>query len=179
MIDTKRWLLSALLSFCWPVSQAIACDIVYGDNWTFVSPTPERWRSQCGDAAPQGTNVILWPEGQRLDSANAVIYVSVFEKKAPDLQHFVSQEQASFLKDAPNASIVPMPAPRIRGMKYVLARINNAPGAKHELVAYTEGPNAYYLIVMSNDSEKILNDNRGVFARYMRDFVPMKRSNSR
>lgn len=155
---------------------ALACSIVYGDDWAFVSQAPEGWVAHCGGEAPQGTNLFMLPEGRTMEDTNAVFYVSVFDKTATDLAAFVREDQANAAKNAPGARIGALTLREVKDRRMVLTRIEGAPGAKHEFVAYAEGPNAYYLIVMSCDTKALLERNRTAFTGFLNDFRSMERA---
>lgn len=157
-------------------SSAYACNIVSGKNWAFTSKTPVGWNSVCGKNSWPGTVLSQWPADQKPATTNALLYVSVFDKNFPTLQEFVINEQSNYKKEVPEAIIKKIKAPAMKGQpNYILVEIKNA-GGKHEIAAYLEGPNAYYLIISSNNTAALLKKNRKVFMTYIRDFLPMERS---
>jgi hypothetical protein len=171
---TRKLLLTLALGLMSPV--ALACNIIYGKDWAFVSQAPEGWNAYCGEDAPPGTNLVMLPQGKTWEDTDAVLYVSVFDRTQPDLAAFVRDEQKSFLAESPSAKIAPL---ELRGKKrpgMIFNRIDGARGGKYELAAYAEGPHAYYLIVLSNDSAALRERNRAAFIEYLDGFHAMKRS---
>ena len=166
----------ALLLLIGLSSPAVACGIVYGSDWAFLSDDPAGWDSACGDQSLDGTAITLWPAKQGLSKASAIIYVTVSNKDPAGLKAFAKDEQARFKKSSPlsRVSVVPTPA-KAGKYSYVLARFNNAPGKREELVAYLEGPTANFVLVLSADSVAEFNAYEPAFLKYVARFVPMTR----
>lgn len=176
MSNLRNALRIFFLSLILVSSSSYACDIVYGKDWSFVSKAPKNWNSACGENSLPGTNISLWPNGQKMETTTSLLYVQVFNKSLPNLKSFAADEQANVRKGVPNVSITPIKAPNIKGQpNYILVKLANLPGNKHELAAYLEGPNAYYLIVLSNDTPSLLEKHRKVFMAYVANFTPMGR----
>ena len=171
---SRQLLLSLILCLTSPA--VLACNIIYGKEWAFVSQPPEGWNGYCGDEAPPGTNLLMLPEGKTWEDTDAVLYVSVFDRTQPDLAAFVRDEQKSFLAESPSAKITPLQLPGKARPGMILTRIDGAGGGKYELAAYAEGPHAYYMIVLSNDSAALRERNRAAFVDYLDGFHAMERS---
>ena len=170
----RRLLLILALGLMSPA--APACNIIYGKEWAFVSQAPAGWEGYCGEDAPQGTNLLMLPEGKTWEDTDAVLYVSVFDRTQPDLAAFVRDEQKSFLAESPSAKITPLQLPGKARPGMIFTRIDGAGGEKYELAAYAEGPHAYYMIVLSNDSAALRERNRAAFIEYLDGFHAMERS---
>ena len=164
----------ALLLLASASMPAAACDIVYGDDWAFASEAPKGWISACGDDAMEGTSLTLWPKDQPAADADALIYVTVNDKNPVGLQAFALDEQARFKQSAPGASVV-VQAVSDAPTKYILVRYSHASGNREELVAYMEGPNVYYVFVLTAGSESVLNKDRPAFLEYLASVIPMDR----
>ena len=169
----NTWLLSLLLASTSPA--AFACNVIYGSNWAFVSQPPPGWSDHCGDDVPPGTNLALLPKGKTWDDTHAVLYVSVFDRTQPDLATFIRDEEKSFRAESRSVKITPLQLPGKKHPGMVFARIDGALDGKYELVAYAEGPNAYYLIVLSNDSAALRERNRAAFVAFLDNFHAMRR----
>ena len=167
------WVLSLLLASVSPA--AFACNVIYGNDWAFVSQPPPGWSDYCGDDVPSGMNLALLPKGKTWDDTHAVLYVSVFDRTQPNLAAFIRDEDKSFRAESPSVKIAPLQLPVKKRPGMVFARIDGALDGKYELVAYAEGPNAYYLIVLSNDSAALRDRNRAAFVEYLDSFRAMKR----
>jgi hypothetical protein len=155
---------------------AAACSIVYGSDWAFASETPKNWESACGNSAMEGTSITLWPAKESPSNASALIYVTVSDKDPAGLAAFAEDEQAKFKRSSPASSVSQLSAPpETHKFKYVLARYNHASGNREELVAYMEGPNVYYIIVLTAKSEAVLATYRSAFLEYVEGFIPMER----
>jgi hypothetical protein len=166
-----------VLGLCLAVSApAAACSIVYGSNWAFVSAPPEGWESACADEAMKGTSITLWPAEQGASNARAYIYVTVSEKDPAGLEAFAADEQADFRKESPEATVTPEDAgPEPHQFKYVLVHYANTANDREELVAYMDGPNVYYIIVLTADSKAMFDKYRPSFQQYLDGFIPMDR----
>ena len=53
-----------VLAFLLAPQAANACDLVYGQTWSFMSKSPQGWSSACGPKAMEGSVITLWPSGQ-------------------------------------------------------------------------------------------------------------------
>lgn len=170
----SKWLLSLSLLLASPA--AFACNVIYGENWAFLSQAPAGWIGYCGDDVPTGMNLAMLPEGKTWENTHAVLYVSVFDRTQPDLAAFIRDEEKSFRAESRSVKIAPLQLPGKKRPGMVFARIDGALDGKYELVAYAEGPNAYYLIVLSNDSAALRERNRAAFVEYLDGFHTMERS---
>ena len=56
-----------------------------------------------------------------------------------------------------------------------MARYHNADGNRDELVAYVEGPAAYYMIVLTAVSAGDLENHRAALIEFLEGFIPMTR----
>ena len=166
----------ALLLLIGLSSPAFACGIVYGSDWAFLSEDPAGWDSACADQSLDGTAITLWPAKEGPTNASAIIYVTVSDKDPAGLKAFANDEQERFKKSSPISRVSAVPTPAKTGkFSYVLARFNNAPGKREELVAYLEGPTANFVLVLSADSAAAFNAYRPAFLEYVARFVPMTR----
>lgn len=136
----NQYLLTLFLGLMSPA--VIACNVIYGDEWAFISQAPEGWNGYCGEDAPPGTNLLMRPEGKTWEDTDAVLYVSVFDRSQADLAAFVHDEQTSFLAESPSARIAPLQLPGKARTGMIFTRIDDAHGDKYELAAYAEGPHA-------------------------------------
>jgi hypothetical protein len=160
-----------LLAF--PV-QAIACGIVYGSNWGFISETPDGWAAACGNGAMSGTAVTLWPKEQNPSASDALIYVTVSDKGKETLDDFIAEDIKGFKAKALKArrevtveNILPSLS------KARMVRFIDTAGKQYERVAYVEGPTAYFIVVLSADSQVHEQKYRPVFENYLAAFTPM------
>ncbi len=154
----------------------VACGIVYGSNWAFVSEPPEGWDSACGEKSMEGTSLTLWPAKQGPSKASVYIYVTVSDKDPAGLKAFAEQEQSNFKELSPELQVSALPtSPRTDKHDYVLVRLKNASGKREEIAAYLEGPSVYFIIVLTADSTATLANYKSVFLKYVADFIPMVR----
>ena len=164
-------LASALTMLSMPV---FACGIVYGTDWAFASVPPKGWDSVCGDRGWEGTNMSLWPHNQPMANPNGLIYVTVNDKNPADLTAFANDEQMRLKQSSPTSRVSKLKARKQAGKyKYILARIENAPGKREEIVAYMDGPTAFYILVLSAESASVLNSYKAAFLEYVDSFTPM------
>jgi len=152
------------------------CAIVYGDNWAFLFATPERWVSQCRAERQTGAALALWPDGTTFADAPAVMYVTVNGKEDPSLEAFAAAEQQRFRAIAPKVKVMPAgPMVAANGKRALVVRLSGDLGQNHELVAYTEGPTAYFIVVLSARNPQALEEHRPAFQALLQSFSPMKR----
>ena len=152
------------------------CAIVYGDNWAFLFATPERWVSQCRAERQTGAALALWPDGTTFADAPAVMYVTVNGKEDPSLEAFAAAEQQRFRAVAPKVKVMPGgPMVAANGKRALVVRLSGDLGQNHELVAYTEGPTAYFIVVLSARNPQALEEHRPAFQALLQSFSPMKR----
>jgi len=152
------------------------CAIVYGDNWAFLFATPERWVSQCRAERQTGAALALWPDGTTFADAPAVMYVTVNGKEDPSLEAFAAAEQQRFRAIAPKVKVTPAgPMVAANGKRALVVRLSGDLGQNHELVAYTEGPTAYFIVVLSARNPQALEEHRPAFQALLQSFSPMKR----
>ena len=154
-----------------------ACGIVYGKDWAFVTEAPTGWSSACHKQAMDGTAITLWRADQKPDSADSLIYVTVSTKDLPTLQAFASDAIAKFKSAAPSVKVSMLEPPEVSPKVNVqLVAFSNAPpGDREELVAYIEGPTAYFIAVITAQSAKALAARRQDFLAFVSKFVPMER----
>ena len=148
------------------------CNIVYGDDWGFISQPPPDWTEACGAQAMAGTAITLWPAAQTSDKAEALIYVTVSGKGNQTFDVFVAQEQASYrARDASQSSPV---ISRLRHISPTRQSIHiaNAQGGRDELVVYINGPTAYFIVVLTSDSPAHEAKYRDSFDRFLASFSP-------
>lgn len=153
---------------------ALACSIVYGKDWAFTSEIPERWSGACHTEAMAGTAMTLWPSAQRPDQADALIYVTVSARDLPSIGAFAADEQ-SRTREASPQSVVALDATVTRRDGIQVVSVSKAAGGREELVAYVEGPTAYFVIVLTATSESALSARRPGFVKFLESFRPMER----
>jgi hypothetical protein len=168
----RRLLLASTLSVL--STPVLACGIVYGTDWAFVSVPPKGWDAACGDGSMEGTNITLRPHSQPESDPNGLIYVTVNDKNPPTLGAFAIDEQTRLKHSSPATHVSQMKVPNHTGkFTYILARVQNAPGGREEIVAYLDGPTAFYILVLSAKSASVLNDYKAAFLEYVDSFTPM------
>jgi hypothetical protein len=156
------------------------CAIVYGTDWAFLFATPEGWVALCRAERQTGAALALWPQGSTFADAPAVMYVTVNGKHDPSLEAFAAAEQQRFRATAPKVTVTPVgPMPVAHGKRALVVRLAGDPGQNHELVAYTEGPTAYFILVMSARSVKALEEHQPAFQALLRSFAPMQAAHGR
>jgi hypothetical protein len=168
-----RTILGVLLALMAPLPlDAMACDIVYGDGWAFVSTAPEGWNAACGEDATDGTALTLWPSDQAPEAAHALIYVAVSDKRSDTLSSFIEGEVAGYREAAPDAgslSVGPIQdvSPTRRMIHY-----GNATGGRDELVEYIEGPSAFFIAVLTTESPSATERYKAAFESFLGGFLP-------
>jgi hypothetical protein len=168
-------LASVLVSIVWLAHAQTGCAIVYGKDWAFLFATPERWVSLCRAERQVDAALALWPEGTTFAEAPAVMYVTVSAKEEPSLEAFATVEQQRFRATAPKSKVTPVgPMAVADGKRALVVRLSGDPGQNHELVAYAEGPTAYFILVLSARSVKALEEYRPAFRALLQSFAPMK-----
>ena len=154
-----------------------ACGIVYGKDWAFLTETPTGWSSACHKQAMEGTAITLWRTDQKLDLSDALIYVTVSTKDLPTLHAFATDAVARFKASAPTVRVSVLEQPEVSPKVSVeMVSFSGAPpGDREELVAYIEGPTAYFIAVITAESAKALTARRQDFLAFVSKFVPMER----
>src|SRR5947207_13676671 len=169
-------LASALVAIASLAYAQTGCAIVYGDNWAFLFATPERWVSLCRAERQTGAALTLWPEGSTFADAPAVMYVTVSGRGDPSLEAFAAAEQQRFRASAPKVKVTPAgPMAVANGKRALVVRLSGDPGQNHELVAYTEGPTAFYIVDLSARNVQAIEEHRPAFQPLLQSFSPMKR----
>lgn len=168
-----RALAATMLSFVALASfDSHACGIVYGDDWAFISQPPAGWTAACGDQAMEETNITLWPKEHKPSESKALIYVTVSGKNGMDFDAFVQDEIARFKSNAPEPKkMVIEPQPNISATRRLI-HVANSTGAHDELVAYIEGPTAYFIVVLTSETPEITKQYRAAYQSYLDSFSP-------
>lgn len=158
-------------------SASWSCGIVYGKDWAFMTETPAGWSSACHKQAMQGTAITLWPTAQKPDSSDSLIYVTVSTKDLPTLSAFASDAIARFKASAPSVRVSQLETPAASTkIKLELVAFSGAPpGNREEIVAYIEGPTAYFIAVITAESAHALAARKTDFLAFVSKFVPMQR----
>jgi hypothetical protein len=148
------------------------CAIVDGSDWAIVSDAPEGWTVACGDDAMASTAITMWPSGETPSKATALIYVTVSDKEEGSLDTFVANEIARFKAgNVDRERLVIDRQPDVSPSRR-LVHYGNSTGDRDELVEYIEGPTAYFIVVLSTDSESLTKRHRPAFDRYIDSFSP-------
>ena len=153
----------------------LACGIVYGADWAFVSQTPDGWSEACGKEAMDKTAITLWPASQASDRSDALMYVTVSGKGEQSLDAFADEEIARFRASSKRSMVSAVRIAPALGSARRLVHITNAPGGHDELVAYIEGPTSFFIVVLSADSLALQQKYRAAFDEYLANFIPMER----
>jgi len=104
------------------------------------------------------------------------MYVTVNGKEDPSLEAFAAAEQQRFRAIAPKVKVMPAgPMVAANGKRALVVRLSGDLGQNHELVAYTEGPTAYFIVVLSARNPQALEEHRPAFQALLQSFSPMKR----
>ena len=84
-------------------------------------------------------------------------------------------EQQHFRATAPKAKVSPVePMAVADGKRALVVRLSGDPGQNHELVAYTQGPTAYFIVVLSARGVKALEEYRPAFQALLQSFAAME-----
>ena len=156
---------------------ALACSIVYGKDWAYAVEPPPGWSSACHDSAAPGTTITLWPSSSSPQAADALIYVTVSTKGQQTLQEFASDALKRFKDAAPAARSRAFTdkTPELKFNVTWIALSGAPPGTREELVAYIEGPTAFFIAVVSAESADVLAKRRADFIAFVSKFIPMER----
>jgi hypothetical protein len=148
------------------------CAIVDGSDWAIVSDAPEGWTVACGDDAMAGTAITMWPSGETSDKATALIYVAAFDKKNDTLDSFVAKDLAEFKSENsdPAALVIDDQIDVSSSIRRV--HIGSSTGGRDELIDYIEGPTAFFIVVLTADSEAATKRHRAAFDSYIDSFSP-------
>ena len=175
-IHLIRWLTIAALQIT--AASSWACSIVYGKDWAFLADAPPGWSSACHTQALQGTVITLWPTAQRRDASDSLIYVTVSGKQGlPSLREFAADAIARFKVSAPSVRVSTLEVSEVASsVNMELVAFSGAPpGSREELVAYIEGPTAYFIAVLTAPSTQVLAERRSGFIAFVSRFSPMER----
>lgn len=153
-----------------------ACRIVYGSDWAFVLEPPKGWEVVCGNQTLEGTAVTLWPANSGPQEAQSLIYVTVSQKDPTPLQAFANDEQTRYQAQQESVRVSPLKLPFQKAKFAVLAfQLSQKPPARQELIAYIEGPTAYFILVLTSADNDELERHRKDFFTALKFFIPMKR----
>lgn len=160
-------------SFAFQATFAHACDRASGEDWSFEARTPAMWPSKCGSESPMPGSVgFLWPVGSRMNRAVTFMYVTVSKKTLPTLQAYVLDEQQQYRLRLPSAKVGALADfPKKTGLQVLAFELSLNTG-RRELIAYIEGPTAYFMIVLSAMTSKDLELHREAFLSYVASFSP-------
>ena len=125
----------------------------------------------------EGTAITLWPTLQKPDNSDSLIYVTVSAKELPTLHDFASDAIAVFKLTAPSVRVSALEAPAVSPkVKIEMMAFSAAPpGNREEMVAYIEGPTAYFIVAITAESAQALAARRADFLSFVVKFVPMER----
>lgn len=154
-----------------------ACNIVYGEDWAFALETPENWSVACGEHALQGSAITFWPSESLPSNAKSFLYVSVSKKIPSPLESFVLDEQARYGEAGAVTQFVEQDLSGVKLRHSTKSfQLLAAPPARQELIAYIDGPTAYFMLVLtSTDSDELALRQR-VFFSSLERFVAMKKT---
>lgn len=162
---------------CFLAQSADACSIVYGEDWAFAMETPENWSVACGEQALQGTAITFWPSESLPNNAKSFLYVSVSKKIPSPLETFVLDEQARY---GETGAVMKFVEQDLSGVKLRHStksfQLLSAPPARQELIAYIDGPTAYFMLVLTSTDSDELALRQHVFFSSLERFVAMKKT---
>lgn len=128
--------------------------LVYGDDHVFGIVAPDGWAVDDTSGLGSRIRVVLYPRGQKWDSAPTVMYVNPLHqdpRRPKTLTQMVVHDVEQFQKANPRGKVVA--APMIRTAKGKTAQVRYfAPdgGEPAEAVAYIEEPDLVILLVLSS-----------------------------
>lgn len=171
----KAFVTFAMVAFTSTVN-AQGCSIVYGSDWAFLSLAPNGWTSSCGTKGVAGTAITLLPADIPPDQTDGFIYVTVSTKDLPTLHAFALDEQERFKQSVPDLQILPVrERDPIVALTYELNHVAGSSDGREELIAYVDGPTAFYIIVLNARSSAALAKYQASFRSYLTSFVPMRK----
>lgn len=97
-------------------------------------------------------------------------------KEPSTLLDFASDAIAVFKSSAPTVKVTELESPKTSPqVKALLVAFSAAPAGYHEeLVAYVEGPTAYFIAVITSESAATLAKYRLDFLDFVSKFIPME-----
>lgn len=128
--------------------------ILYGDNHAFGITPPAGWTVDDTSGLGSKIRVVLYPNGQKWDSAPTVMYVNPLHQKTGtrrSLLQMIDHDVAEFIKKAPMGRVTAAAALRTGKAKTAEVRyFAPAGGAPVEAVAYVPEDELVVLLVLSS-----------------------------
>lgn len=128
--------------------------ILYGDNHAFGITAPQGWTVDDTSGLGSKIRVVLYPKGQKWDSAPTVMYVNPLHQKAGtrrSLLQMIDHDVAEFAKKAPKGRVTAGATIRTGKAKPAEVRyFAPAGGAPSEAVAYVAEDDLVMLLVLSS-----------------------------
>lgn len=131
-----------------------ALTIMYGDNHAFGIIPPEGWAVDDSSGINSKIRVVLYPIGQKWDSAPTVMYVNPLHQQAGapmTLKQMIDKDVASFTEKAPQGKVTKRPA--LKTSKSQVAEVrwfSPTGGPPLEAVAYVAEDDLVMLLVLSS-----------------------------
>lgn len=128
--------------------------ILYGDNHAFGIVPPAGWTVDDTSGLGSRIRVVLYPRGQKWDSAPTVMYLNPLHQSAEarrTLRQMIERDVTAFMKKSPKGRVTAMPS--LRTAKSQVAEVRYfAPsgGAPLEAVAYVAEDDLVMLLVLSS-----------------------------
>jgi hypothetical protein len=131
-----------------------ALTILYGDNHAFGIVPPEGWTVDDSSGINSKIRVVLYPIGEKWDTAPTVMYVNPLHQQAGStmsLKQMIDKDVASFAQKAPKGKVTTRPS--LKTSKSQVAEVrwfSPTGGPPLEAVAYVAEDNLVMLLVLSS-----------------------------
>ena len=131
-----------------------ALTIMYGDNHAFGIIPPEGWAVDDSSGINSKIRVVLYPIGQKWDSAPTVMYVNPlhgYGAKARTVSALIAEDEKSFRQRTPRGKVTEGGTIQTTGKKTAVVRYFSSDGGPaHEAVAYVPEAEMVMLLVLSS-----------------------------
>jgi hypothetical protein len=178
LLTSALWSAPALAASkdCEPMEEATG---VFGDDWMFASLPPKGWIGTCetGSAA----SILLWPKKSGT-KGGVFLYVTVsgMNKSNNTIEKFIREEQNKFRKGASDAQAQQLATiTDKRGLERRVFKLTAPSLRQYEYVAYVQGQNAWFTVVLTTPSREKQLQHRKDFETYLNTFIPFTKKKSR
>jgi hypothetical protein len=153
--------------------------LIKGETWAILVSAPEGWIWDSSSLRAQGILGLYYKEGQRFSPSKLHIYISPTPKTAAgpgSLREFVDADEAAFVGSY-SGILVKSLAPYSPGLGYrfVLRDLDDSNDGYYQALAYYEGENAFFIIVLACRSPEEREAERGALRELLDSFTYIRK----
>ena len=167
------------LAACGAVAQSGNGGLIEGEKWAFLVSAPDGWVWDGKTLRNQGITGLFYKAGAKYSPSKLHMYISPAAKKAggpASLSDFIAADEAVFMRTNPGVLIKELP-PYAAGMGYsfVLKDFDDTNEGYYQSLAYYEGEEAFFVIVLSCRSEAERDSEHASFLRLLDSFTYIRK----